>query len=390
MSADVRLRKVFYLPGFDPFPARRYRELFRKEGAKQALISGYELALEPSTQANSWTAVLTVNGKSTRTELVVLEWSDIVRASMSHSILATYGLLARTARIYLQSGALFRLLRLRKGPVIAALYPVAILLGALFLAIAVLLTSMWAVGGVIGMALGLMLAGALFWLLRRLDNRTFAFYLMQDYSFAAANNGANSQALEVRLKEFLEAVTRAMSGDADEVLIIGHSSGAQLAVHLAANLVRAGLDTSRLGLLTIGQAIPMVSFLPDAQLLRRDMRDLSIGSIPWVDVSAPGDGCSFALCDPVAVSGVATPLQKWPLVLSAAFSQTLSEASLRDLRWRFFRIHFQYLCAFDQPGWYDYFQITAGPKTLRDRFQGRQNSPSRISKPVSPHTSIAP
>jgi hypothetical protein len=46
--------------------------------------------------------------------------------------------------------------------------------------------------------------------------------------------------------------------------------------------------------------------------------------ITWVDVTAPGDGCTFALCDPVAVTGVAPPDQKWPLVLSAAFSQTLS------------------------------------------------------------------
>ncbi len=46
-------------------------------------------------------------------------------------------------------------------------------------------------------------------------------------------------------------------------------------------------------------------------------------SITWVDVSAPGDGCSFALCDPLAVTGMATPEQKGPLILSAAFSQTL-------------------------------------------------------------------
>jgi hypothetical protein len=44
----------------------------------------------------------------------------------------------------------------------------------------------------------------------------------------------------------------------------------------------------------------------------------------------------------------------------------------------FFRLHFQYLCAFEQPGFYDYFQITAGPSSLRDRFQERAPSPSRI------------
>ena len=32
----VRRRKVFYLPGFDPVPPRRYRELYRREGVQQA------------------------------------------------------------------------------------------------------------------------------------------------------------------------------------------------------------------------------------------------------------------------------------------------------------------------------------------------------------------
>ena len=35
-SRRVRKRRVFYVPGYDPFPPRRYREFYRKEGAAQA------------------------------------------------------------------------------------------------------------------------------------------------------------------------------------------------------------------------------------------------------------------------------------------------------------------------------------------------------------------
>jgi hypothetical protein len=38
-------RHVLYIPGYDPFPPRRYRELYRKEGGEQAAISGYELTV---------------------------------------------------------------------------------------------------------------------------------------------------------------------------------------------------------------------------------------------------------------------------------------------------------------------------------------------------------
>ncbi len=64
------------------------------------------------------------------------------------------------------------------------------------------------------------------------------------------------------------------------------------------------------------------------------------------------------------MTGVAPEGKLWPLVISAAFTQTLSPERWKELRWRFFRLHFQYLCAFDRPGDYDYFQITAGPMTL--------------------------
>ena len=55
----------------------------------------------------------------------------------------------------------------------------------------------------------------------------------------------------------------------------------------------------------------MVSFLPQAQDLRRNFFELSQSkNIFWVDVSAPGDGCSIALCDPVEVTGVATEIKQ--------------------------------------------------------------------------------
>ena len=132
------------------------------------------------------------------------------------------------------------------------------------------------------------------------------------------------------------------------------------------------------------------SQVPEATRLRTDLQYLSTrDELAWIDVSAPGDGCAFALCDPVAVTGVATGAKRWPLVVSAAFTQTLSPKRWAELRWRFFRLHFQYLCAFDRPGDYDYFRITAGPLTLRKRFEERAPSQSRITRTASKYTSVS-
>ena len=106
-------RRVFYIPGYDPIHPRRYRELYRKEGAEQARISGYSLTLRPKTGQGpyGWHAT----AATSEAEIEVLVWSDIVRNSMDQGIAATYLQLLRTTWAYIGSGALYRLMHLRKA-----------------------------------------------------------------------------------------------------------------------------------------------------------------------------------------------------------------------------------------------------------------------------------
>ena len=408
-TAQVRKRRVFYIPGYDPIHPRRYRELYRTESAAQAKISGYRIAVSPKQGGGVYGWHVTADiGTPVVADVEVLVWSDIVRDSMSNSIPATYLQLLRTAWTYIASGALRRLMWLRKGPVIAALYPVGMLLAQLLLALVVGalvgrgvlagLALVWDAPGLVSSLIWWPIFLTLtVWILRwfkKKDGKFYAYYLMHDFAYSANWNGANPPELEARMAEFGDTIAGALQGDVDEVLVVGHSSGAHLAVSILADLIRVGQVPATgpaFGFLSLGQVVPMVSFLRDAQRLRADLAFLSLSDqLTWVDVTAPGDGCAFALCDPVAVSGVAPVGQKWPLVISAAFTQSLSAQRWKELRWKFFRLHFQYLCAFDRPRDYDYFQITAGPLTLGDRYRDRPPSKSRIDVPASKYTSVAP
>ena len=406
-SKIVAKRRVFYIPGYDPIHPRRYRELYRKEGASQAQISGYKIGISPKEKSDvyGWYADATVDGVTTKAEIDVLVWSDIVRNSMSNSIAATYWQLARTAWTYIASGTLRRLMWMRKGPVIAALYPVGALLLQLLLAViaaivvsksgqALLVPFIGAIGQFIAVAAALGLAYFILDWCRKKDGKIFAYYLMHDFAHSAKYNGAYGADVEARIAHFGTLISQALQSDADEVLIVGHSSGAHLAISILSDLIRAGKvpqNGPHLSLLSLGQVVPMVSFLPRAHRLRSDLAFLSAqDEVTWVDVTAPGDGCTFALCDPVSVTGVTPPGKRWPLVISAAFTQSLKPETWKALRWRFFRLHFQYLCAFDAPLDYDYFQITAGPLTLAERYKDRKSAKSRIDVPASKYTSLAP
>ena len=401
-AETVRQRRMFYIPGYDPFPPRRYRELYRSEGAAQAAISGYSLRQKPLKDDGpyGWRVEAEIDNQTTHTQIRVLEWSDIVRDSMQAGVAATYLLLARTAWTYISTGAIFRLFRLRAAPGIAAMYPVVMLLGQLALALA----AAWAVGwglsfvlpGWVAYLLGLGVVPPILSAFRRLDGRFFVYYLLLDFSFTARHRGRNPPELEARLAQFTRHIADALADPAvDEVLVVGHSSGVHLGVSVLADVIRqgaAGRGPAALSFLSLGHAVPMQSYLPEATRLRADLHYLSQRpELFWLDVTAPGDGCTYALCDPVSCSGAAPDTGKrWPLVISAAFRQTLAPETFAKYRRRYFRLHFQSLCAFDRPGDYDYFQITAGPQTLAAHFAGRKPSASATHDSFNRFTSRAP
>lgn len=394
VTARVSKRHVFFVPGYDPIGARRYRELYRTHSVQQAEISGYEISMtgKPGRAAYSWEIDATIEGAQVQTHYEVLSWGDIVRDSMTANIAQTYLLMLKTLWLYLSSGALLQLFRLRPIAMIAALYPVFMLTLQASTAFALGLAAFMLFQPVSALVSSIVAAatfiGALI-VFKRMDGPLFAYYLMHDYAFSAKLKGRIPPELKTQLGTFQTRISDALNSDADEVLIVGHSSGAHLAVTIVADILRAqsrAKTPAQLSLLTLGQVIPMISFLPNAQELRGDLNMLSKDSrIVWVDVSAPGDGGSFALSDPVHVTGVAPPEPEklWPKVLSAKFTLTLSPETLRRTKWRFFRRHVQYLCTFDQPQEYDYFRITAGPYTLEDRFAWRGATKSRIETALS-------
>ena len=380
-AQDVTRRLIFYVPGFDPFPLRRYRELYRKEAKRQAALAGYQISQLPPDPAlgADWGVDSVFEDQRTFAAFIVLGWSDLVKHAMSAGILRTYVALFQTLWIYLYSRAFFDLIQMRKGPVIAALHPVVMLLSQLLIA----LFTAWLVSlNFSSFWLSVPFASVIFIAILRgfkaLDRIFFAYYLMQDFAFSAQLRGAYPAPLQQRINAFSARIEKALKENWDEILVVGHSSGAHIAISALAQIERsAAFDQApaTVGFLSLGQVIPMVAFLPNAGQLRRDLYDISLSTaIYWVDITAPGDGCSFSLCDPVAVSALPLAAQTGPLVLSAAFSQALSPTRWRRLRWRFFKLHFQYLRAFDETHHYDYFAITAGPITLRKRFCNRKPS----------------
>ncbi len=387
-AGGVRRRRVFYIPGYDPFPPRRYRELYRKEGAEQAAISGYRLALQPKRghgPAYGWRVTARIDGREVRGRC---RGAGLVRhrarrrwtraSSGTYAAAAAHGL-----GLYRLAARCSRLMRLRKGPMIAALYPVVMLLRSLALAWLAGLGRRgrcwrWRCPGVwAGSRACRSWCGVLRWF-RGMDHRLFAYYLMHDYAYSAqARRREPARAGGADGRRSAARSARRWTARCDEVLVVGHSSGAHLAVSILADLIREGLPQRRAGAgVPVAGAGGADGVVPaqGASGCAADLHYLSArDELTWVDVTAPGDGCAFALCDPVAVTrGGAGRASAGRWSMSAAFTPDAERRSAgRRCAGGSSGCISSIFAPSTGPGDYDYFRITAGPMTLAARYAGR-------------------
>lgn len=381
----VKSRKAFYISGFDPRGEKYYHRVYRKESQKQSLVSGDAITVGPceeiTPQVAKWEVECSSDSHTTQTSYEFLIWKDIILQhwpkagfKMSKETLVTY-------YRFLVQGVLFNTLKDSWPYLITAIYPLCylliILVGAIlsgyvgFKSISTMFPEQVTLGffASFGIAVHIVQQG---W---KYEGKFKITWVLRAAAFLDKLSRQATPEMDERIELFAARIVNALKDPQyDEILVIGHSSGAIIAVSTIARVIRQcrleALDYARLSLLTLGQAIPFVSYQADSYL-RKDLQDIAQSSLNWLDITAPPDGASYALvdiyqllkidCDPNA-SGK-------PKVLSARFFKMLDHAEYRSLKKDRFKLHFQYLMAGTQKIDYDYFQITSGDKTLAARFE---------------------
>jgi hypothetical protein len=383
----VRNRCVFYVSGFDPKGAAHYHALYRDEAAKQALAGGVEVEVGPRKRLPNgdsfWEVRAEDGGTEVQTRYVFLHWDDIVRAHWPRRQVEVWRDIVATTLHNVRTGALWKMAKLSKPAGTALTLPVAMLaLG-------------FVIGPLLGLAAGLALRAAsaslsaafgaglacialAAALARFMESRYSMYWMMRSYAFTRLH-ARGVPALEARLDAMAESIAgRIAAAEDDEVLVVGHSSGPILAVQALSRALHLLQERNAprgqrpvVSLLTLGQCIPILGLLPEASRFREELASLAASPrlAHWIDFSAPPDGCCFALTDPLTACEVASePVPDRPKLLSPRFAQLFEPANYAKLRRDKFNLHFQYLKSAERMGDYDYFRITAGAKTLGERY----------------------
>ena len=381
----VRRRHVFYVGGFDPQGPSRYHALYAGEAARQSAVNGMRIDVGRRHNENAvhawWPVRAQTDGGEVDVRYEFLRWDDIVRTHWPRNAWNQWVGALQTIAHYLRTGASMRMRRIYPPSFTVLTSPAIVLLALALVALAAgsAAVALHRAVGVLPAALGWLAAmAAALALARWVEKQMQLAWLMRSYAFTARYAAGAVPAMQQRIAAFGQRIAdAAAAGDVDEVLVVGHSSGGQMAVSAVARAIERGGERraergarAAMSLMTLGHCMPILSALEEAGPFREDLR-LVANTLgwAWVDFTAPADGCCFVLSDPTAgCDGVPGAAQQRPKLLSPRFATLFGRESYARIVRDKMRYHFQYLMATEKPGAYDYFAITAGVSTLAQRF----------------------
>ena len=381
-AGRVRRRQLFYVGGFDPASARKAYGIFTEGASRQANLLGGTIRVGPlearGDLAAGWSVESRYGAEQTTTDYEVLLWHDIVRKMWPRDRPALFVGIWSSLLAYFRSGIMAA--AFRDAPLIALASAMPAIWATIFL---LAYAGAVALAGFAGAAIArifgwppwagfvpaLMLVWPLFSVWRWIDRFVSIAWLGRGMICVAQAARGDYPELDARCEAFSRRLIAAdQAGDVDEILVVGHSMGAQLAGQALAKAMAADPDfgrrAARVNLLTLGQLIPFYSLLTRDAGYRQEMQALADARfIGWLDFTSPADAGSAAMIHPL--EGVTTAFEPdRPVRRSPRFHALMSKATYDGLRRRPLDYHFAYLRAMEVAGDYDFFRLTTGPDYL--------------------------
>jgi len=369
-STVVAKRLVFHLGGYDPITPyvvaqRRFvRELARFEGTWSAKASMG--ALDENPDQAKWSVITKGRNWQVESDYRLVRWDDVIEdfSGQTDCRRVTRGILAFLDFIW--SGALSGYLRTNWHYAVFFLYP--------FVMFGLFVTAACAAGAYVlsrgdsialaaaatAVVMSALMLGPWRWL--HLD------MLFDDWIFARDYVRSGNANLEKRLDNIArELVAAARSSGTDEIVVIGHSLGAALAVNLldrALELEPALGSRTPITFLSIGSSILKVGLHRAAVRFRAAVeRVAQAPGILWGDFQARIDIMNFYDVDPMAEMSL--PSKPGPVIRLVELGRMLQHDVYRRMRLRFYRLHSQFVSGNDKRASYDYFMLVCGPVSAR-------------------------
>ena len=378
----VRKRYFFHASGFDPYDAAAQYRRYVREAARFATtwnVAAQVSALQQNGNLEScWTVTTQAPGWQVVTEFALLDWSDIVRNEISRPAgrrlyggLAALADLVRSGTAWQYFSANWRYGMFFLVPFLNVFLFAAVALLAAFYAGAA--AASFVHSAFAGAAVGAAVAVLVFVTLMRWPGERWRVgQALADWIFARDYMLQRHAEMNARIDRFAARIAAcARRADAEEIIIAGHSLGATVAVDALARAFdrdpALGRRGPKLALLTIGATIPKLALHPRGAWLREQTRRLAAEpSLTWAEYQARDDFISFHKFDPVRLAPVDHICrQDGPIIHRVQIHRMLGEKTRRRLRFKYLRLHYQFVMANERRTPYDYFMLMCGPAPFR-------------------------
>jgi len=387
MTAFVHQRHVLYFTGFDPKGPAHYHRLYEQQAQLQSSLKGYRITVgsrnNHSISSTTWNVHfhMPTENVSINTCYEFARWDDVVRHHWTKHYWQVARNTLKTSWDYARQGIAWHFLKKNWPAFLALFMPASLLvLAIVFTGFGIAFAAKESLQGI---NLGVCVLALILWICSILlvlgifENRFHMSWLMRSFHFTRENILGRAPDLQERLDLLAEHIAHLVTtSKADEILLVGHSTGGGMAVSALARAWERHQEKispeswSKVSLLTLGQWFPLLSLMREAAPMRHELLIVAKHfHAQWVDISAPADGCCTALVDPLdAVRSLELLECPSPKLLSPRFQKMFSPKDYRALKRDRFRLHFQYLMASPIAELYDYFFITAGPQRLASIF----------------------
>ena len=274
------------------------------------------------------------------------------------------------------SGALRRVFRASWRMGVLLIYSQILLL----LWVGLALTGGWFSARIIGgselsaLSLFAIAAGAavgIFAMLRPIVDAMFVNQLNNCWPFLREFARGKPTGFDRSIEIFAERIVAATNvGDVDEILVVGHSAGAMLALTAVQRALAIdrdiGIKRPQLSVITVGSIMPALAMHPAAGKLRKTIKTIAMErSVLWADCQSREDFMNFWEFDPVAGVGIETGGDRCnPLVWPVPFQEMISPDVFKKVRFNYWRMHYQYIMSNDRRAPYDYYMFVCGPAPL--------------------------
>jgi hypothetical protein len=365
-DARIFVRRVYHIGGYDlaspeVVHGRFIRELrrFERVWAASAIASKPVIGEDLAT----WHVLATGPNWQAKTEVRLLRWDDVIETASAERMWRRLGGGLVSLFDFVQAGAFWGYLRGSWRYALFFLYP--------FLTLALMMVLSLAGGAALAQSTGSTVIGgvaaaAAFLLLYCAAERwLFLGLLLDDWKFARRYIRRGNPVLEARLQRVAaEIVEAAHQGVADEILVVGHSLGAVLAIDLLDRAIQGGLsphgDGLRPVLISVGSSALKIGLHRAAKRFRAAAGRVGASRrIFWADYQARSDVMNFYRSDPLPLMGFAATGS--PLIRRVSIRGMLDPARYPRIRRNWYRMHCQFVRGNDRRAPYDYFMFTCGP-----------------------------